>query len=229
MEGKKGEGSDAARTLYSYSLSTIVFSQGTQMKIEEDPTITPGSIARSPIAAISVGSAKDSELFATSSKPSPTDSISLSSSTWSFNASSSNYSSATGSGGMGKLGGPSKNTWSDSGVTGAAADVWGAGLGTGSGGPTGNSASKTPRGPPPGLSSGKVSGSGSVGGGPGSNGWMPRTSHGQGGNWSAGGGGASGSWYSTWLLLKNLTAQVVQARMGITVGEIKNVSYSFPD
>ncbi|EAA12443.4 AGAP007802-PA, partial [Anopheles gambiae str. PEST] len=155
--------------------------KGTQMKIEEDPTITPGSIARSPIAAISVGSAKDSELFATSSKPSPTDSISLSSSTWSFNASSSNYSSATGSA---------------------------AGLGTGSGGPTGNSASKTPRGPPPGLSSGKVSGSGSVGGGPGSNGWMPRTSHGQGGNWSAGGGGASGSWYSTWLLLKNLTAQI---------------------
>uniref|UniRef100_A0A182MLY9 UBA domain-containing protein n=1 Tax=Anopheles culicifacies TaxID=139723 RepID=A0A182MLY9_9DIPT len=179
--------------------------KGTQMKIEEDPTITPGSIARSPIASISVGSAKDSELFASSSKPSPTDSISLSSSTWSFNASSNNYSSSTSGGGMGKLGGASKNTWSDSGVTGAASDVWGASLSGGSGGPAVNSAAKTPRGPPPGLSSGKSTGS--AGGGPGSNGWIQRTGHGQGGNWS-GGGGASGTWYSTWLLLKNLTAQV---------------------
>uniref|UniRef100_A0A182M9N8 RRM domain-containing protein n=1 Tax=Anopheles culicifacies TaxID=139723 RepID=A0A182M9N8_9DIPT len=179
--------------------------KGTQMKIEEDPTITPGSIARSPIASISVGSAKDSELFASSSKPSPTDSISLSSSTWSFNASSNNYSSSTSGGGMGKLGGASKNTWSDSGVTGAASDVWGASLSGGSGGPAVNSAAKTPRGPPPGLSSGKSTGS--AGGGPGSNGWIQRTGHGQGGNWS-GGGGASGTWYSTWLLLKNLTAQI---------------------
>uniref|UniRef100_A0A182SKS2 UBA domain-containing protein n=1 Tax=Anopheles maculatus TaxID=74869 RepID=A0A182SKS2_9DIPT len=181
--------------------------KGTQMKIEEDPTITPGSIARSPIASISVGSAKDSELFASSNKPSPTDSISLSSSTWSFNASSNNYSSSSGAGsGMSKLGGPSKNTWSDSGVTGAGSDVWGGGL-SGSGGPTANSATKTPRGPPPGLSSGKATGGAGAGGGPGSNGWIQRTGHGQGGNWS-GGGGAAGTWYSTWLLLKNLTAQI---------------------
>ncbi|XP_049536810.1 protein Gawky-like [Anopheles darlingi] len=186
--------------------------KGTQMKIEEDPTITPGSIARSPIASISVGSAKDSELFANSNKPSPTDSISLSSSTWSFNASNHNnnnnannnstssnnnnnnsYSSGAGTG-MGKLGGAGKNTWSDSGVTGVS-DVWAGGS---SGVP------KTPRGPPPGLSSGKPAGT--PGGPTGTNGWIQRPSHSSAGNWSA--GGATGAWYSTWLLLKNLTAQI---------------------
>lgn len=51
--------------------------------IEDDPSITPGSVARSPL---SISSAKDPDLFATSSKTSPTDipPLSLSSSTWSF-------------------------------------------------------------------------------------------------------------------------------------------------
>lgn len=59
--------------------------QGSQMKtIEDDPSITPGSVARSPL---SISAAKDSDLFASSSKTSPTDipPLSLSSSTWSFN------------------------------------------------------------------------------------------------------------------------------------------------
>lgn len=52
--------------------------------IEDDPSITPGSVARSPL---SISAAKDTDLFATSSKTSPTDipPLSLSSSTWSFN------------------------------------------------------------------------------------------------------------------------------------------------
>lgn len=164
----------------------ITLFQGTQMKIEEDPTITPGSIARSPIASISIGSAKDSDLFANSSKPSPTDSISLSSSTWSFNPGNNNFSSS-----ISKLGG-NKNTWSDAG----ASDLWGTGLGSGTAG------GKTPRGPPPGLSAGKNPG------GFGSNGWNQRPGPG-GNNWPTGGGGGGGpGWYSTWILLKNLTTQV---------------------
>lgn len=155
------------------------------MKIEEDPTITPGSIARSPIASISIGAAKDSDLFANSSKPSPTDSLSLSSSTWSFNPTNNNFSSS-----ISKLGG-NKNTWSDAGTS----DLWGSGLGSGAGG------GKTPRGPPPGLSAGKNPG------GFGSNGWNQRPGQG-GNNWPAGGGGGGPGWYSTWILLKNLTAQI---------------------
>lgn len=157
------------------------------MKIEEDPTITPGSIARSPIASISIGSAKDSDLFAGSSKPSPTDSISLSSSTWSFNPNN-NFSSS-----ISKLA-ENKNTWSDSGTS----DLWGSGLGGGGGGGAG-AAGKAPRGPPPGLSAGKNPGGG---GGFGSNGWNQRPGP-TGGNWAGG-----PAWYSTWVLLKNLTAQV---------------------
>lgn len=49
--------------------------------IEDDPSITPGSVARSPL---SIGGA---DLFASVSKASPTElpPLSLSSSTWSFN------------------------------------------------------------------------------------------------------------------------------------------------
>ncbi|XP_065081266.1 protein Gawky-like [Ochlerotatus camptorhynchus] len=161
--------------------------KGTQMKIEDDPTITPGSIARSPITSISIGSAKDSDLFANSSKPSPTDSISFSSSTWSFNPTNNNFSSS-----ISKLGG-NKNAWSDA----SAPDLWGTGLNSG-----GTGGGKTPRGPPPGLSAGKNPG------GFGSNGWNQRPGQG-GSNWPSGGGNAGGpAWYSTWVLLKNLTAQI---------------------
>lgn len=161
------------------------------MKIEDDPTITPGSIARSPIASISIGSAKDSDLFAHSSKPSPTDSLSFSSSTWSFNPSNSNNNNFSSS--ISKLGG-GKSAWSDA----STPDLWGTGLGSGGAG-----GGKTPRGPPPGLSAGKNPG------GFGSNGWNQRPGQG-GSNWPSGGGGAGGpGWYSTWVLLKNLTAQVI--------------------
>lgn len=67
----------------------ITFVQGSQMKtIEDDPSITPGSVARSPLSI----AAKEADLFAPSSKTSPTDlpPLSLSSSTWSFNPSGSN-------------------------------------------------------------------------------------------------------------------------------------------
>lgn len=56
--------------------------QGTQQKsIEDDPSITPGSVARSPLSI----AAKDSDLFSGASKTSPEiQPISLSNSTWSF-------------------------------------------------------------------------------------------------------------------------------------------------
>lgn len=58
--------------------------------IEDDPSITPGSVARSPLSINPTP--KDADIFANSSKTSPTDLIpplSLSSSTWSFNPSAS--------------------------------------------------------------------------------------------------------------------------------------------
>lgn len=63
--------------------------QGNQIKsIEDDPSITPGSVVRSPL---SIATIKDNELFTmnTGGKSPPTtdgiQSLSLSSSTWSFN------------------------------------------------------------------------------------------------------------------------------------------------
>lgn len=60
--------------------------KGSQIKsIEDDPSITPGSVARSPL---SINSApKEADIFNSTGKNSPTDlpPLSLSSSTWSFN------------------------------------------------------------------------------------------------------------------------------------------------
>ncbi|XP_055689927.1 protein Gawky isoform X3 [Lutzomyia longipalpis] len=156
--------------------------KGSQMKtIEEDPSITPGSVARSPLSI----SAKESDLFTGSSKTSPTDMqpISLSSSTWSFNPSASqqNFTSTA-------KGGAKNNTWSEpmpqpSQTT---SELWGVPV------------SKASRGPPPGLGANK-NGTGST-----SNGWVPSSiSRGIGqqgwpNNWGP----------STWLLLKNLTPQI---------------------
>lgn len=64
--------------------------QGTQMKsIEDDPSITPGSVVRSPLSLATI---KDTEIFSSGGKTSPTVSgseaippISLINSTWSFN------------------------------------------------------------------------------------------------------------------------------------------------
>lgn len=70
--------------------------KGTQIKsIEDDPSITPGSVVRSPLSLATI---KDTEIFTSSvapSKPSPPGGVSadpiqplsLSSSTWSFNPS----------------------------------------------------------------------------------------------------------------------------------------------
>lgn len=121
--------------------------------------------------------------------------------------------------------GSKSNSWSD-GVpqpTATTSELWGAPM------------SKTSRGPPPGLGSQKSGGGGGngagVGGsnaipGSGTNGWIGSSLTGRvsggaggvggGGNVNAGGGGGGANWpgvnnsgwNSTWLLLKNLTAQV---------------------
>ncbi|XP_019555933.3 protein Gawky isoform X2 [Aedes albopictus] len=154
--------------------------KGAQMKIDEDPSITPGSVARSPL---SIATAKEADLFGTSGKPSPTDSMGLASSTWGFNAAH-----PTG----GKLAGnPAKKTWPDaitsSTTASSSSDLWGAPVG------------KTTRGPPPGLGANKnVSAA--------ANGWPDSSGvqrSGSGGNWPGGVG-----WGSSWLLLKNLTSQI---------------------
>ncbi|XP_055714546.1 protein Gawky isoform X2 [Phlebotomus papatasi] len=155
--------------------------KGTQMKtIEEDPSITPGSVARSPLSI----TAKESDLFTGSSKTSPTDMqpISLSSSTWSFNPSANqqNFTSTA------KLGTKS-NSWSEhmGQPSQTTSELWGVPV------------SKASRGPPPGLGATK----GATGA---SNGWVPGTiSRGISqpswpNNWG----------HSTWLLLKNLTPQI---------------------
>lgn len=146
--------------------------QGAQLKIDEDPSITPGSVARSPL---SIATAKEADLFGGGAgKVSPSDSMGLGSSTW---------------------GKPGKNVWPDSisssgaggsGGGGSSSDLWGTQMG------------KTTRGPPPGLGANKNSNgwSGGAAGG------APRS--GSGGNWPSGNG-----WGSSWLLLKNLTSQVI--------------------
>ncbi|XP_055644891.1 protein Gawky-like [Toxorhynchites rutilus septentrionalis] len=154
--------------------------KGTQQtRIEDDPTITPGSVVRSPLSI----AAKESNLFANANsnnninnnnntinrKSPPTEPIN--SSTWSFNASSTHGGGFSGS----KL---SKNPWPDSIVP--PADLWD------------NSLSKG-RVAPPGLknSGAKLD----------VNGWNS-SSH-------AGGWNNSGmSWSSSWILLKNITAQI---------------------
>lgn len=109
--------------------------KGSQIKsIEDDPSITPGSVAtRSPLSINPTP--KDADIFSNAaSKNSPTELPSLgltSSSTWSFNPSSSNQNFPS---------------WSDN----TQQEIW-------------SSMNKTSRGPPPGLGSNKCgSGGGSV-------------------------------------------------------------------
>lgn len=63
--------------------------QGTQIKtIEEDPSLTPGSVARSPLSICPTSTKDGNEIFSTnSSKNSPNQEFLLSSNTWSFNPS----------------------------------------------------------------------------------------------------------------------------------------------
>uniref|UniRef100_A0A182JP22 UBA domain-containing protein n=1 Tax=Anopheles christyi TaxID=43041 RepID=A0A182JP22_9DIPT len=165
--------------------------KGTQAtRIEDDPTITPGSVARNPL---SIAAAKESNLFgggaasaASNSKSSPTES------TWSFNPS--------GGGGGGVQGGNygskvQKNPWQDANTpTMPPADLWDTPLGANGG---------------KGRSVGMMGGIGK----PGvskldANGWnTPNTQAGGSNTWNSGASSAN-SWSSTWIMLKNLTAQI---------------------
>ncbi|XP_043482810.1 trinucleotide repeat-containing gene 6B protein isoform X3 [Leptopilina heterotoma] len=162
--------------------------KGTQMKsIEDDPSITPGSVVRSPLSLAAI---KDPDaLFSSSSKSSPppqsvnaeTSIPSLSNSTWSFNPPATTPSAFT----------SAKNTWGESAPppTAVTSELWGAPM---------NKA----RGPPPGLSS-----KGSIGNA--SNGWSGLSSVGRSASsWGLQSGGGNSGWVSTWLLLKNLTPQI---------------------
>ncbi|XP_030379857.1 protein Gawky isoform X2 [Scaptodrosophila lebanonensis] len=154
--------------------------KGSQIKnIEDDPSITPGSVARSPLSINPTP--KDADIFANPGKNSPTDlPLSLTSSTWSFT--------------------PNQNfqSWADNTQPCATSELWASPL---------NKAA--PRGPPPGLSTNKsgsgatvtttCTAAGNV------NGWLasrgvPSTNT----TWT----GGNTSWASCWLLLKNLTAQI---------------------
>lgn len=160
--------------------------KGNQIKsIEDDPSITPGSVVRSPL---SIATIKDNELFSMNPTKSPpvTDgiqSLSLSSSTWSFNPPSSTTSSAFTSP-PGKLPTTKGGLVDLNPTTAVTSELWGA--------------PKPSRGPPPGLS---------AKGGTLTNGWSGNL-----GNAVPWGGSqrSSGSWggSSPWLLLRNLTAQI---------------------
>ncbi|XP_011298524.1 protein Gawky isoform X2 [Fopius arisanus] len=164
--------------------------------IEDDPSITPGSVVRS----LSLAAIKDPDtIFSSSSKTSPppqpqnvdTSIPSLSNSTWSFNPPATTPSAFS----------SSKNTWTDLAPppTAVTSELWGAPM------------NKARQGPPPGLSSKGVSNA--------SNGWaglggVSRSSSSwglQSGGGAGGGGGSSNAGWlvgGTWLLLKNLTPQI---------------------
>ncbi|XP_049826803.1 protein Gawky isoform X2 [Aethina tumida] len=164
--------------------------KGNQIKsIEDDPSITPGSVVRSPL---SIPTIKDSEIFMNPSKSPPAnDSIqplTLNSSTWSFNPPSSTTSSAFTS--------PQNKLQSTNGgladlnpSTAVTSELW---------------AAPKSR-PPPGLSAKGSLANGWSTGGAGSNIVGGTVS------WGGGGQRSSGNWGgspSAWLLLRNLTAQI---------------------
>ncbi|EZA61318.1 trinucleotide repeat-containing gene 6C protein isoform X2 [Ooceraea biroi] len=164
--------------------------KGTQIKsIEDDPSITPGSVVRSPLSLATI---KDPDtIFSSSSKTSPppqaanpdTSIPSLSNSTWTFNPPATTPSAFTST---------TKNTWGESAPppTAVTSELWGAPM------------SKA-RGPPPGLNSkGATNASNGWGAGLGS---VSRSSS----SWGLQSSTVSNSgWMSTWLLLKNLTPQI---------------------
>ncbi|KAI4455914.1 trinucleotide repeat-containing protein [Holotrichia oblita] len=157
--------------------------KGTQIKsIEDDPSITPGSVVRSPL---SIATIKDNELFNMNPNKSPPlgdtiQPLSLSSSTWSFNPPSST--STMISSPQNKLP-TTKGTLGDLNTpTAVTSELWGA---------------PKPRGPPPGLSA-----KSSV-----VNGWATNLGSNSSSSW-----GGQRNWTPTsgspWLLLRNLTAQI---------------------
>ncbi|GJQ80904.1 hypothetical protein Trydic_g4721 [Trypoxylus dichotomus] len=157
--------------------------KGTQIKsIEDDPSITPGSVVRSPL---SIATIKDNELFNMNPNKSPPlgdtiQPLSLSSSTWSFNPPSST--STMISSPQNKLP-TTKGTLGDLNTpTAVTSELWGA---------------PKPRGPPPGISA-----KSSVVNGWGTNLSNSTSSWGGQRNWAPTNG-------SPWLLLRNLTAQQI--------------------
>ncbi|XP_017786901.1 PREDICTED: protein Gawky isoform X2 [Nicrophorus vespilloides] len=156
--------------------------KGNQKSIEDDPTITPGSVVRSPLSLPTI---KDSELFNINPSKSPppgADTIqplNISSSTWTFNPPSSSSSAFTSP--QNKV--PSKILGGLNPSSSVNSELWGA----------------PKRGPPPGLSTK----SNSV-----VNGWGSNISSASTG-W---GGSQRSNWVNSsttpWLLLRNLTAQI---------------------
>uniref|UniRef100_A0A182P0E1 UBA domain-containing protein n=1 Tax=Anopheles epiroticus TaxID=199890 RepID=A0A182P0E1_9DIPT len=176
--------------------------KGTQLKIEDDPSITPGSVARSPL---SIATAKESELFgggvgaSVTEKASPTvvsdgGGLNLTSSAWSFNTASLT-SSAGGNGGNKPLAG--KSVWPDSSTVSSSSG--GAVVGAGSNSTavdvwcTPIAKPSATRGPPPGLGSTAANKNGNGGTAVGAQ--PPR-------------GGAGWSTGTSWLLLQNFTSQI---------------------
>ncbi|KAF5283611.1 hypothetical protein FQR65_LT13817 [Abscondita terminalis] len=156
--------------------------KGNQMKsIEDDPSITPGSVVRSPL---SIATIKDTELFnmnASKNSPPGGDTIqplSLSSSTWSFNPPASTPSAFTSP--QNKLP-ASKGSLGDlNPSTAVTSELW---------------AAPKSRGPPPGLA---TKGASTL------NGWTINLGS---ASWAT--QRSSGNWGSSpWLLLRNLTAQI---------------------
>lgn len=79
------EGNCSILSLNNIIKQLFIF-KGSQIKsIEDDPSITPGSVARSPLSINPTP--KDADIFVNTGKNSPTDlpSLTLSSSTWGFN------------------------------------------------------------------------------------------------------------------------------------------------
>ncbi|XP_022916638.1 protein Gawky [Onthophagus taurus] len=157
--------------------------KGTQMKsIEDDPSITPGSVVRSPLSVATIKN--DNELFNINANKSPPlgdnlTPLSLSSSTWSFNPPASTATMISSP--QNKLP-TSKVVLGDLNTpTAVTTELWGA---------------PKPRGPPPGLSAKGINGWSSNLGGNASGPWGGTQR-----NWCQGGG-------SPWVLLKNLTAQI---------------------
>lgn len=151
-------------------------------------------MARNPL---SIAAAKESNLFGGGSSSSASNVNSKSSpteSTWSFNPSG-------GSGGGGVQAGNygakvQKNPWQDAGTpTMPPADLWDTSLGgsAGAGGSKGRGSMMGGLGKPPGS---KLD----------ANGWNTPSTQG-GSSWNSGAASA-GSWSSTWIMLKNLTAQI---------------------
>lgn len=195
MEGKWCHWNALSRFLVATGPNCIPFCppQGTQAtRIEDDPTITPGSVARNPL---SIAAAKESNLFggsaasaASNSKSSPTES------TWSFNPSGGAGGGLQGGNYGGKV---QKNPWQDANTpTMPPADLWDTPLSGANGGK--------------GRGVGMMGGIGKPGGGSklDANGWnTPSTQAGGGSTWNSG-ASAANTWSSTWIMLRNLTAQV---------------------